>query len=69
MDQNRREFIKKSALGSAMLVLGGSSIVSCKPTGQISELGLIMGVLKNELNLDYKGTIKKVAEIEHRLSQ
>lgn len=66
MDQTRRGFIKKSALGSAILALGGSSIISCKPTGQIRELGLIMGVLKNELNLDYKGTIRKVAEIGYK---
>ena len=66
MDQTKRDFIKKSAMGGAMLTLGGSSIISCKPTGQIRELGLIMGVLKQELNIDYKGTIRKVADIGYK---
>ncbi len=66
MDQKRRDFIKKSALGSAVIAFGGSSILSCKPTGQIKELGLIMGVLRNELNLDFNGTLKKVAEIGYK---
>ena len=66
MVQTRRGFIKKSALGSAMLALGGSSMLSCKPAGQIKELGLIMGVLKNELNMDFNGTFRKVSEIGYR---
>jgi sugar phosphate isomerase/epimerase len=66
MDQTRRDFIKRSAMGSALIALGGGSLISCKPTGQIRELGLIMGVLKNELNLDYKGTIRKVADIGYK---
>ncbi len=66
MGQKRRDFIKKSALGSAILALGGGSIISCNPTGQIKELGLIMGVLKNELNLDFNGTLRKVAEIGYQ---
>ena len=66
MDQKRRDFIKNSALGSAILALGGGSMLSCKPTGQIQELGLIMGVLKNELNLDFNGTLRKVAEIGYK---
>ena len=66
MDQTRRDFIKRSAMGSALIALGGGSLISCKPTVQIRELGLIMGVLKNELNLDYKGTIRKVADIGYK---
>jgi sugar phosphate isomerase/epimerase len=66
MDQTRRDFIKKSAIGGAMLTLGGSSIISCKPTGQIKGLGLIMGVLKQELTLDYKATIQKVSDIGYK---
>ena len=53
-------------MSSALLALGGSSMLSGKPTGQIKELGLIMGVLENELNLDYKGTIRKVAEMGYK---
>ncbi len=66
MDQRRREFIKKTALGSVLISLGGSSLISCKPTGQIKELGLITGVLKNEINLDYRGTFEKVADIGYK---
>jgi len=66
MDQRRREFIKKTTLGSALISLGGGSLISCKPTGQIKELGLIAGVLKNEINIDYRGTFEKVAEIGYK---
>ncbi len=66
MDQTRREFIKKTALGSALISLGGSSLISCKPTGQIKELGLITGVLRNEINMDYRGTFEKVADIGYK---
>lgn len=66
MDQKRREFIKRTALGSVLISLGGSSLISCKPTGQIKELGLILGVLKNEINIDYKATFEKIAEIGYK---
>lgn len=66
MDQTRREFIKKTALGSAMISLGGKSLISCKPTGRINELGIITGVLRHEINIDYKGTFEKVADIGYK---
>lgn len=66
MDHTRRDFIKKSTYGGALLTLGGSSLISCKPTGQIKELGLITGVLRDELNIDYKGTFEKVADIGYK---
>jgi sugar phosphate isomerase/epimerase len=63
MNGSRRSFIKNSALSSALITLGGGSLFGCNPSGRIKDLGLITGVIREEIKADYKATLKKVAEI------
>lgn len=63
MNNSRREFLKKSALSSALITLGGGSLLSCNASGEINDLGLITGVIRDQIKEDYKATLKKVAEI------
>jgi len=63
MSNSRRDFLKKSALSSALLSIGGGSLFSCSGSGQIKELGLITGVIRDQIKADYKATLQKVAEI------
>jgi sugar phosphate isomerase/epimerase len=43
--------------------LGGGSLLSCNSPRQIKELGLITGVIRDEIEKDYKAALKKVADI------
>jgi sugar phosphate isomerase/epimerase len=63
MNSTRRNFLKKSALSSALITLGGGSILSCNSSRQIKDLGLITGVIRDEIKTDYKAALSKVAEI------
>jgi sugar phosphate isomerase/epimerase len=63
MNNSRRDFLKKSALSSAGFTLGGGFLHSCNAPGKIKNLGLITGVIRDQIKEDYKATLKKVAEI------
>jgi sugar phosphate isomerase/epimerase len=65
METSRRDFLKKSAMGSAMLTLG--IIPACSgERHKLDEIGLIGGVIRDELEKDYKTTLRKVADIGYR---
>jgi len=65
MYTSRRTFIKKTALGSALLTMG--ILPSCQDgPHKLQELGLIGGVIRDEIEKDYQGTLKKVAEIGYK---
>jgi sugar phosphate isomerase/epimerase len=63
MDKTRRNFLKQSVCSGALLSLGGSAFFSCDTQGQIKKLGLITGVIRDEIKNDYRTTLRKVAEI------
>ena len=63
MNNTRRDFLKKSALGSALITLGGGSVLSCNSSGRIMDLGLITNVISDEIKADYKAALMKVADI------
>jgi len=65
MDASRRDFLKKSALSSALLSLGILPSCSTGPH-ELKEIGLIGGVIREEIEKDYKATLRKVAEIGYR---
>jgi len=66
MNNSRRDFIKKSVLSSALITLGGGSLLSCNSSRQIKELGLITGVIGEEIQKDYKAALTKVADIGYK---
>ncbi|MBS0001326.1 MAG: sugar phosphate isomerase/epimerase [Cyclobacteriaceae bacterium] len=62
MNTSRRGFLKKSAIGSAMISMG--LIPSCAGGARmLDEIGLIGGVIRDEIKKDYKATLRKVADI------
>lgn len=62
MNNTRRDFLKKSALSSALLSLG--MIPSCQVgPHKLDKIGLIGGVIRDEIENDYKSTLRKVADI------
>jgi sugar phosphate isomerase/epimerase len=63
MEISRRNFLKKSALSSALFTLGSGSLWSCNSIHQIKDLGLITGVIREEIKNDYKVALRKVADI------
>ena len=63
MENSRRDFLKKTALGSALITIGGSTLLSCESAHQIKELGLITGVIREEIRNDYKTALTRVADI------
>ena len=63
MNNSRRDFLKKSALSSALITLGGGSLISCNTVHRIKKLGLITGVIREEIRKDYKSALRKVADI------
>lgn len=63
MNIPRRNFLKQSILGSALVSLSGPSFISCNKPRQIKELGLITGVIREEIKKDYKATLTRVSEI------
>lgn len=66
MTTSRRDFLIQGGLGAALLGLGASSTLSSCKADRIRELGLITGVIRKELQLDWESTLRKVAEIGYR---
>ena len=63
MKEDRRKFIKQTALGSLMMTLGPGMVTSCDSKSRLDEIGLIGGVIRDELKNDWEGTLRKVASI------
>lgn len=62
MNNTRRAFLKKSALGSTLLSFG--MFPSCYDAPRkLDKIGLIGGVILDEIEKDYQATLRKVADI------
>lgn len=59
----RRIFVQQTLLGSLGLLAGNSFLQGAENTTRLKDIGLILGVLQNELKMDWEGTLRKVAEI------
>ena len=66
MTTSRRDFLKQGALGTALLGFGIPSILSSCMKGRIEEPGLIVGVIRKELEEDWEGTLRKVAGMGYK---
>lgn len=62
MSTSRRDFLKKSAIGSAMVSTGLFSYCTGN-TRSLDKIGLIGGVIREEIEKDYEATLRKVADI------
>lgn len=65
MKNTRREFLKKSVLGTTLVSLGMLDGCTSRPHS-IKDLGLITGVISRELKEDYKKTLTRVSEIGYK---
>lgn len=63
MNQNRRAFIKTSAIASAAVVMLPSCISASKKE---HEIGLQLYTVRNQMSSDPKGTLEKVAKIGYK---
>ena len=65
MNTTRRDFLKQSVLVSALVSTG--ILPSCSNgVHKIRELGLIGGVIRDEIEKDYEATLRKVAGIGYK---
>ncbi len=62
MNNTRRDFLKKSAVSSALLSMGWLPSCNGNPH-KLNEIGLIGGVIREEIEKDYRATLRKVADI------
>lgn len=60
---NRRQFIYQATAGTATLAIGIDTIAKPKIPKRLANLGIITNTAKKDLTADYKGTLKKLAEI------
>ncbi len=63
MTTSRKDFIKQSSFGAAALLLRKWPMETLRASENIKEISLIINVLQREMRTDWKGTLKKVADI------
>lgn len=67
VNNSRREFVKQSSLSALGILLYPSNLFSQSvEKHSLKEIGLIMGVIENELKQDWEKTIRAVAEIGYK---
>jgi len=62
----RRDFLKTSAAGIAGIGLSPMLLQSCTSQDPLHDFGIISGVIKNELEVDPKGTLRQIAEMGYK---
>ena len=65
-NNNRRTFIKNSALISSGMLLSASPFTACKPGNNNAPFGLQLYTLRDDLPKDPQGVIKKVASFGYK---
>ena len=63
MNTNRRAFVQKTLLGSVGFLAGNALLQAAEEPKKLNEIGLILGVLKNEMKTDWEGTLRQVAKM------
>jgi sugar phosphate isomerase/epimerase len=62
----RRDFLRSSFVGAAALGLSPSLLSACSTFDPLHDFGIISGVLSNELKVDPKATLTKIAEMGYK---
>lgn len=62
----RRDFLRTSFAGAATLSLSPLLLKSCSTSDPLHDFGIISGVVSNELKVDARDTLSKLAEMGYR---